>query len=341
MNSIDVSAAREAKPATRGRLPMVSPRPPLRVIIGPTAAGKSTIAMHLAEARGLAIISADSRQLYTGFDIGTAKATAEDRARVPHYGLDFVPPTERYSAHAWAHAAQRWMVEAEAANTPPVVVGGTGFYVRALVTPLPAMPALDGQRRRALEQWLATLDSAVIQRWCERLDPARAHLGRTQHQRAIEIALLAGVRLSDVNQVEGQDAPDASDTTGTTPPRAVHYLVVDPGPPLAERIRARVHAMVNAGWFDEVARLMNTLPPDAPAWNASGYGSIRAGLEGTMTRDAVIDRVIIDTRQYAKRQRTWCRHQLQAGSVTQLNPDEPDAFARARAWWDASSTEAS
>ncbi len=319
---------------------MVNWRTPLRVIIGPTAAGKSTVAMQLAEARGLAIVSADSRQLYTGFDIGTAKPSVDERARVPHYGLDFVRPTERYSAHAWARDAERWMAEAEVAHTPPVIVGGTGFYVRALVSPLDAMPALDGDRRRKLEQWLTTLDSAEVQRWCERLDPARSHLGRTQHQRAIETALLAGVRLSDVQQGTGEHTAGSNDTTVTTAARPVHYLVVDPGPPLAERIRARVHAMVDVGWFDEVARLMRTLPPDAPAWNASGYGTIRAGLEGTMTRDAVIERVIIETRQYAKRQRTWCRHQLQDGTVTHLNPDEPEATTRALAWWDASIPEA-
>ena len=264
----------------------------------------------------------------------------QDSCRRSFKGLDFVPPTERYSAHAWAHDAERWMVEAEAAHTPPVIVGGTGFYVRALVAPLDAMPTFDRDRRRALEQWLTTLDSAEVERWCERLDPARAHLGRTQHQRAIETVLLAGIRLSDVHQGAGDDAAGTTDTTVTTAPRAVHYLVVDPGPPLAARISTRVHAMVDAGWFDEVARLMRTLPPDAPAWNASGYATIRAGLEGTMTRDAVIERVIIETRQYAKRQRTWCRHQLQDGTVTQLNSAEPDAFTRVLAWWDASTTEA-
>lgn len=313
----------------------MSGRPPLRVVIGPTAAGKSAVAMHIAQSRGLAIVSADSRQVYTGFDIGTAKPSRAERARVPHFGLDVVAPTERYSAHAWARDAEQWMGDAYAQHTPPLVVGGTGFYVRALVAPLDVMPPLDGDRRRTLEQWLTTLDSAEVERWCRRLDPARAHLGRTQHQRAIETALLAGVRISDMHNAAGVHDPIATPAT-----RAVHYLVVDPGLPLADRIRARVHAMVDAGWFDEVARLMDSIPPDAPAWNASGYGTIRAGLEGTMNRDAVIERVIIETRQYAKRQRTWCRHQLQDGTVTQLNPDDRDALDRALTWWDSSCMEA-
>lgn len=340
MSLIGASVASDTQRDAIRRVSLVNSRAPLCVVIGPTAAGKSSIAMQLAQARGLAIVSADSRQVYTGFDIGTAKPSHEDRVQVPHYGLDFVAPTERYSAHAWAYDAERWMAEAGAAQTQPLVVGGTGFYIRALAAPLDAMPLLESPRRRALEQWFATLGSVEVERWCKRLDPARAHLGRTQHQRAIETALLAGVRLSDAHHGFESGAADTLGPPGATGPRAAHYLVVDPGPTLAERIHARVHTMVDAGWFDEVAQLMRTIPPDAPAWNASGYGTIRAGLEGTMTRDAVIERVIIETRQYAKRQRTWCRHQLQDGTVTQLNPNAPDALSRALSWWDASSTEA-
>ncbi len=309
---------------------------PLRIVIGPTAAGKSSVAMALAEARGLAIISADSRQVYRGFDIGTAKPTAAERARVPHFGLDVLPATQRYSAHAWAQDADGWMQTARAAGTLPIIVGGTGFYVRALVAPMDAMPELDPDRRAALEAWLRTLDAADVERWCRRLDPARAHLGRTQHQRAVETALLAGVRISEAM------APSADTSTAAAraeraeaKERPVRYLVVDPGPSLAERIRARVHAMVNAGWFAEVEQLMRTIPPDAPAWNASGYGMIRAAVEGTMTRDAAIERVVIETRQYAKRQRTWNRHQLDQSTVTVLDPSTPDAMSCALAWWDA------
>ena len=298
---------------------------PLRVVIGPTAAGKSAIAMAIAAARGLAIISADSRQVYQSFDIGTAKPAAADRASVPHYGLDVVAPTVRYSAHAWASDAMRWMDAAVQAGPPPLIVGGTGFYVRALVRPLDDAPQFDRDRRDALSAWLERLDGADIERWCHRLDAHRAHLGRAQRRRAIETALLAGVRLSDGHH-------------GAAALRAVRYLVVDPGPVLAERIRARVHAMVDAGWFAEVEQLMRTIPPDAPAWNACGYGTIRAAVGGAMSREAAIERAVIDTRQYAKRQRTWYRHQLNDGPVTLLDPDAPDALARALAWSDNDSS---
>ncbi len=303
---------------------------PLRVIMGPTAAGKSGLAMQLAETLGLAIVSADSRQVYAGFDIGTAKPMPTDRARVPHYGIDVLDPTVRYSAHAWAEDARRWMREALVSGTPPVIVGGTGFYVRALVSPFDATPELDVDRRRALAGWLDGLDAAELERWCRTLDPARAALGPVQRRRAIETALLSGRRLSDEH---AESAPQ-------TPPRLpVHYLVVDPGPVLADRIRLRVEEMVAHGWFAEVEQLMRTIPPDAPAWNASGYGTIRAGVAGMLTRDEVVERVTIETRQYAKRQRTWCRNQLGDGVVTTIDPLAPDAADRALAWWNAARPE--
>lgn len=301
-----------------GRAPAV-----VACIVGPTAAGKSRLAMALAESRGLAIVSADSRQVYRRFDVGTAKPTRDERARVPHYGLDVVEPTDRYSAHAWATAADAWCRSAVEQGTPPVVVGGTGLYVRAFVQPLDDVPALDPDARGRLEPFLARLTLAELQRWCERLDAPRAHLGRTQLLRAIETALLSGVRLSD--RMGGQRPP----------PRPVRYLVVDPGAVLASRIAERVQHMIDNGFVEEVERLRHEVPPEAPAWNASGYAIMRAAVEGQVTMATAIERVVIETRQYAKRQRTWLRHQLPAAFVTQVNPLDRDAVATAAAWWDA------
>lgn len=292
-------------------------------IVGPTAAGKSAVALQLARSRGLAIVSADSRQVYRHFDVGTAKPTAEERALAPHYGLDVVPPEERYSAHRWATDAAQWCLDADAAGTPPVIVGGTGLYVRAFVQPLDEVPTLDGERRAALEPLLATLTFEELQRWCARLDPERAHLGRTQLLRAVETALLDGTRLSERL---GRQRP---------PARPVRYLLVDPGPVLATRIAGRVHAMIANGFVEEIERLRQMVPPDAPAWNASGYGAMRAAVEGTMTMHAATERVIIETRQYAKRQRTWFRHQLPSALVTPVNPLAPDAMDIVQSWWDS------
>ncbi|QJR35166.1 tRNA (adenosine(37)-N6)-dimethylallyltransferase MiaA [Gemmatimonas groenlandica] len=310
---------------------------PRRIIVGPTAAGKSALAMYLARQRGLAIVSADSRQVYDGFDIGTAKPPLADRQAIPHFGIDVVAPTIRYSARAWADDAVRWCEDAEQAGTPPVVVGGTGLYVKALVSPLDAVPTLDPDRREALGAWLAACPLDELARWCRRLDPARAHLGRTQLLRAVETALLAGTRLSEALRSVDRPGTSRENPADVSTPPSARYLVVDPGPVLAERIAHRVHQMIADGFVQEVERLRESIAHDAPAWSASGYRVVRDALEGaggTRAVDAAIERVIIETRQYAKRQRTWFRHQMPAEQVTRINPDAPEALDQALAWWD-------
>jgi tRNA dimethylallyltransferase len=293
-----------------------------RVICGPTAAGKSAIALALAERHRLHVASADSRQLYRGFDIGTAKPTAAEQVRVRHYGIDICDPADRFSAHDWALAAKRWSRDAQESHHAITIVGGTGFYIRALVEPLHEVPALDPSRRAELSAWLETLDQETLRVWCARLDPARAHLGRTQRLRAIETALLTGTPLS------------ASFAAGARPSfSSTRYLVVDPGPILAQRIADRVDAMIGSGWPDEVERLMTQVPAEAPAWKASGYGTMRAAVQGQMSLRAAREAIVIETRQYAKRQRTWFRHQLPADAVTRLDASAPDAIEQAERWW--------
>lgn len=312
----------------------------LRVIIGPTGAGKSRIAMAIAGARGAGIVSADSRQVYRGFDVGTAKPTEAEQALVPHRGIDVLDPGERYSAHAWATDADRWSEELRARGHEPVIVGGTGFYIRALVSPLDRVPALETESRDALGAWLDALDAPTLERWCARLDPARASLGRTQRLRAVETALLSGRRLSDslTQRVPASDSsPPPSGSSDAPGMRPVRYLVVDPGPVLASRIEQRVYAMLDAGWMAEVHRLNASVASDAPAWKASGYETLRRHVLGELSESDAVERVIIETRQYAKRQRTWCRHQLQGGTVTRLDPDRHDALERALDWWDGQS----
>ncbi|HEX5437531.1 MAG TPA: tRNA (adenosine(37)-N6)-dimethylallyltransferase MiaA [Gemmatimonadaceae bacterium] len=302
----------------------------VRILCGPTAAGKSALAMALAGRFGAMIVSADSRQIYRGFDLGTAKPTPAERARVPHRGIDVADPTDRYSAAAWAHDAERWLAEGAAAGCPPVIVGGTGFYIRALTTPLFEEPALDLERRRALERELGAMPTPALRRWCERLDPARAELGRAQLLRALEVALLTGVPLSRWHAHAARAARVAG-----------RFLLIDSGPALHAAIVARVHAMFNAGWPEEVAELARQLPDDAPAWNATGYAAVREYVRGRCSRADAIEEVVIRTRQYAKRQRTWFRHQLPLERVVLLDPTAADATRRAAAWWNATPTSAS
>lgn len=291
------------------------------VICGPTAAGKSAIALWLAEREPVTIISADSRQIYRGFDIGTAKPTQAERDRVPHLGIDLIEPTERYSAAAWADRANEWIVETRASGRRPLVVGGTGLYLRALFEGLFAEPELDAARRAALEPMLGQMPLGDLRRWATVLDPSRAHLGRTQLIRVIEIALLTGHRLSDLHRERARGS--------RWHPR---YLVVDPGPELATRIAARIDDMLLSGWPEEVRRLMQVVPETAPAWNATGYDAVRRFVTGDISRSNAREEILISTRQYAKRQRTWFRNQLPEESVTRIDPLASDWQAVARAW---------
>ena len=292
------------------------------VICGPTAAGKSAIVAWLAARYPIAVISADSRQIYRGFDVGTAKPTAAERAAVPHFGIDIVDPDVRYSASAWAEAATGWIAQARALDRIPVVVGGTGFYIRALVEPLFKEPPLDPERRGRLADELASMSTAELRRWGVALDPSRASLGRTQLLRAIEVALLTGKRLSDLHR-------DAARAGGMT----ARYLLVDPGAALASRIERRTQTMIDNGWIDETRRLAESVAWNAPAWNAAGYREIRRVADGLGTIEQAIERVVISTRQYAKRQRTWFRNQLPADAVLTANPDDPRFTDIVSVWW--------
>ena len=300
----------------------------MRIICGPTAAGKSALALELAELHSAAIVSADSRQIYCGFNIGTAKPTREECARATHYGVDVAGPEERFSAARWAAEADEWIESAGEIDKDPLVVGGTGLYIKALVEPLFSAPELDLARRTELARELESMPISELRRWCIDLDPDRAHLGRTQLLRALETALLSGKRISDLHSFHN------SMREGMEPGVSPTYLVVDPGPSLASRISQRVEAMLAAGWIDEVEELSRKVPSDAPAWKASGYSVMRSHVEGDLDLSTARERVIIETRQYAKRQRTWFRHQLPSAAVTHLNPEDSRARAVAREWWE-------
>ena len=282
------------------------------VVCGPTASGKSAIASWLSRRREILVINADSRQIYRDFDIGTAKPTSDELTRVPHRGVDVVEPTERYSAADWTTLARQAIQEARSAGRLPIVVGGTGFYIGALFRPLWAQPALDPDRRLATQNALAELSTEELRRWCGSLDPARAHLGRAQLLRAIEVAVLTGERLSELHVAHAR--PSAYKPC---------YLLVDAGMELPARIAARASAMLDAGWSDEVRQLIEAVPPEAPAWKATGYEVVRSHVRGEIDRATTLERTIIETRQYAKRQRTWFRHQLGRERVQRLVPTAP------------------
>jgi tRNA dimethylallyltransferase len=277
--------------------------------------------MALAERFGALLISADSRQVYRGFDIGTAKPGAQELARVPHRGISIIEPTERYSAAQWSASAAEWIDDAATRGVPVIVVGGTGFYLRALESPLFESPPLDAEARDAVQRELELLSTDELRARCVEVDAGRAPLGRTQVLRALEVHALTGRPLSAWLEERAR------------PPRyRGHYLLVDPGASLREQIALRIDAMLRAGWEAEIERLTREVPADAPAWNACGYALLRDAHSGHLSRRDAIERTIVETRQYAKRQRTWFRHQLPAARVTAVDPTAPDAVSRAATW---------
>ncbi len=285
--------------------------------------------MWFARVADISIISADSRQLYRGFDVGTAKPTAREQLAAPHYGVDVLDPTERASAAWWADKADGWIDDVVAQGRTPIVVGGTGLYLRALFGTLFEEPPMDAGDRAAIQASLVDHTTEELRRWVTQLDPVRAHLGRTQLLRAIEVSLLTGRRVSDLHR-----------ENATAPRRRARYLVVDPGPSLARNIESRTMTMIGSGWPDEVRGLLRTVPENAPAWNASGYRTIREGVEGRLSWAEATQKIVIETRQYAKRQRTWFRHQLVGEDVTQFSGAEPDWEERLMAWWKGEETSA-
>ncbi|MGH7628768.1 MAG: tRNA (adenosine(37)-N6)-dimethylallyltransferase MiaA [Gemmatimonadales bacterium] len=295
------------------------------VIVGPTAVGKTAVALALARHWPLEVVSADSRQVYRRLDIGTAKPTRRERARVPHLGLDLVDPGERYSAGRFAKDAERVIREVRGRGHLPVVVGGTGLYVKALVDGLFLEPPLDPERRRALDGWTAELRPAELLRWAGRLDPAFRGGGRQRAARAVEVALLTGRSLSWW-QREAQ-------SRSTVDPWYV--LLAVPRAVLHQRIAQRADEMVRRGLVQEVAAVLSEgHGAHAPGLDGIGVREAVEYLHGKRPRESVAEAIAVGTRRYAKRQETWFRHQL-AGPVLALDATRaPDRLADeiAAAW---------
>lgn len=295
------------------------------VLVGPTAVGKTAVALALTAHWPLEIISADSRQVYRRLDIGTAKPTRKERARAPHHGVDLVEPGERYSAGHFSRDAARWLADIRARGRLPMIVGGTGLYVRAFAEGLFIEPGLDPARRRSLDAWTARLEPIELLRWAARLDPSFRGGGRQRAARAIEVALLSGRSLSYWQQ--------AARAQGAIDP---WYIVLTvPRPVLHQRIARRAEEMVRRGLIEEVASVLaEGHPPNAPGLDGIGIKEAVEYLHGARPRDSVADAITVGTRQYAKRQQTWFRHQL-TGKVVMLDASRsPEKLASdiARLW---------
>jgi tRNA dimethylallyltransferase len=276
-------------------------RPLVPVIVGPTGVGKTAVVAAWAELEPVTVISADARQVYRRLDIGTAKPDPGLLVRVPHLGINLVEPGERYSAGRFARDASGWLADVRAAGRQPVVVGGTGFYVRALADGLFREPPLDGGRRERLRSWMVPMGPARLAHWAARLDRHFAGGGRQRSARVIEVALLTGRSLSWW-QREARE-------TGVM--RAWYIHLTLPRDALQRRIAERVDRMLAAGLVEEVRRVLEGgVPAHAPGLDGVGYREVVALLEGRLPRTGLREAIIGATRQYAKRQETWFRNQL-------------------------------
>lgn len=295
------------------------------VILGPTASGKTAIAVEVARRIRGEIISADSRQAYRGLEVGTAAPTPAERARVPHHGIAFLEPGERYGAGRFARLARAWIGDIEARGAVPIVTGGTGLFVKALIDPVFREPDMEVDRRARLETWLAGRPLREVRRWARRLDPGLdrrlAVLDRQRAQRCLEIALLTGRSLT---WWQHRGTPEAD------PLRARIWVLELGAEALRQRIEARTRRLLESGWPEEVAALARAgHGQGSPAMTSIGYGTVFELGRGSVSREGAEQAILRDTWRYARRQRTWLRHQLPP-DARRIDASEPSADIAAR-----------
>ena len=275
-------------------------------IAGPTASGKTALAVELALRVGGEVVNFDSVQIYRGIEIATAKPTAEERRGVSHHLIDYVDPNVNYTSADWARDAAAKIVEIEASGRVPVLVGGTGFYLRTLMRPLFEGPATDASIRERLRAIREKRGPEFLHRLLMKVDPTSAEKlpvrDYVRVMRALEVYFQTGERLSEV-QPNRQPPPEFASRIRLivlSPPRDVLY----------EKINARTEAHFAAGLVDEVKQLRAAgVRDDTNALGSHSYRRVCEYLRGERSLESAIDRSKQDVRNYAKRQLTWFRRE--------------------------------
>ena len=293
------------------------------LIAGPTASGKSALALALAEALGGTIINADSMQVYRDLRIVTARPSAQEEARVPHLLYGHVDAAENYSVGRWCVDASAALAAVERAGRLPVVVGGTGLYFKALTRGLAAVPPIPPQIRSAVRERLEREGTAALYAELSARDAATAHRlmprDRARVTRALEVILATGRSLTDWHREGMKPALD--------PAVAVKLFLDVERVELYRRIDARFDAMLASGALDEVRALRRRdLDPALPAMKAHGVPWLIRHLNGEIGLNEAAAEAKRDTRRYTKRQATWFRHQLP--DWTWVAPDKAPAAIR-------------
>jgi tRNA dimethylallyltransferase len=279
----------------------------LIVIAGPTASGKSALALRVAEAERGVVINADSMQLYRELRILTARPTPADEARVPHRLYGVLDAEDPASAGRWLELAGAAISEATAEGRTAVVVGGTGLYLHALLHGLAPVPDIPAAIRSAARARLATLGPVAFHAELARIDPVVAgRLRPTDRQRllrAYEVVAGTGCSLAAWQE--------ASPLRVKLPERQLGIVLLPPRAPLCERIERRLHQMIEHGALAELEALRRRcLDPGLPLMKAVGIPELLAHVAGKVDLETALHRAVVQTRRYAKRQSTWLRHQL-------------------------------
>ncbi|NKC33063.1 tRNA (adenosine(37)-N6)-dimethylallyltransferase MiaA [Falsiroseomonas selenitidurans] len=283
---------------------MRAAQPPAILVAGPTASGKSALALALAERLGGAVINADSMQVYAGLRVLTARPTPEEEARVPHLLYGLRPPAAAGTVAWWRGAALAAMEAVRAAGRVPILCGGTGLYFLSLTQGLSAIPPVPEAARAEARRLLAEEGPAALHRRLAVLDPETAASLRPSDSQRIARAweVVSGTG-------RGLRAWQAEAGTGPAPWRFAALLLDPPRDALRSAIVTRWHAMLAAGALEEVRALAaQRLDPALPAMRAHGVPELLAHLQGRMTLEAASTRAILNTGQYTKRQATWFRH---------------------------------
>jgi tRNA dimethylallyltransferase len=276
----------------------------LIVIVGPTGSGKSTLALDIAETFRGEIVNCDSMQVYRGFDVGTAKTPLQERRGIPHHLFDIVGPSRKYSAGEYSTAAREVLDEISTRGKLPVVVGGTGFYLRALVEGLPKLPKRDAQLREKLMSREQRRPGS-LHRLLTRLDPTSA---RRIHSNDIQKT----IRAVEVRMLTRSQMPGSASAEPLRDYRVLK-LGLDPDRALLhERINTRVTSMFFSGLLEEVRELLSGgATGDEKPFESLGYKQALEHIRGQATLAQAIASTQLETRQYAKRQWTWFRRDPQ------------------------------
>ena len=277
------------------------------LIAGPTASGKSALALAVAENLGGVIVNADSMQVYRDLRIITARPTADDEIRAPHELYGFVDAAENYSVGRWCRDVEETLREIGKQGRVPILVGGTGLYFKALTSGLAAVPPIPADIRADVRGRLQQEGAPALHAELMRLDPATAQRvtanDRSRISRALEVVLATGRALSDWHR---EGLPPLID-----PARAVKMFITCERKELVRRIEVRFDAMIKSTALDEVRRLAERrLDPALPAMKAHGVPWLIRHLNGEISREEAIAGAVMDTRRYAKRQLTWFRNQM-------------------------------